>query len=562
MSVFCKLCRANHIIMVVAIALHCNLCAVPSLKHTLPKVVQELGNNNVLSLYLPEPQKQKPIGEKSFFIFGGVTITNEDKNFNYLSKNIFTELIGKRISLKEFLDKVSLLEQQYIKLGYFLTRIIVPPQTIENNHTIQLTLIKGYIEEINVDKLPHNLKQRVKNILSPIANDRSIDIHSLEHYLKIAMKIPGLQLKSTLGSGQLDGGAILFLNGTHDRYNLLFNYDNNMSKIQGGDQIVSGIYFNNLLSLGEQLHFSYGFDPSSSYYVTTGKRHLISSRIELPLDLYSTKVFIEATRSTARQYTNGLKIINSFSNFSTGITHFLRLRRNGETSITLSLNAARDEQTGHLRHLNILRMLNVILNTKYKSEKYKIHNDFSIKLTTGLSGLGSKKLDSSRQGTTLNFSKIEAEYLFAKYFGQNNVIKLNCKTQQTIRGAMFSSEHFNIASADYLSGYHTGSISADEGYVIRTELMRKIYIPDIANMNHNLQPYLFYGYGNISLKKPTALEFKKEVVSSKGMGIKYNFLIHGTSGSINIEHSWNKNSSYFNKEQKSQLLSVMITVQK
>ena len=538
------------------------LYATPSLKHTLPKILHNLEDKKAITVQLPDTQRTDTKGNNSFVVFGGVNIKNESTKFQYLSNNIFSDLIGKKVSIKTILDKAHILEQEYIKLGYFLTRTIVPPQVIENNKKVELILINGYIEQINIDKIPNNLKDQIQQILEPILHKQYTNINHLERCLKIAMNIPGLQLKSTLGRGISTGGVILFLEANHQEHNLILNYDNKLSKIQGGDQIVSSIQINTAVSHGEKIYISYGFDPTSSFYVTAGKRYLISSGINILLNKYGTNLFTELTKTISRQYNDELKIVNSFNNYNMGLSHPLILKLNKELFISSSCNIVNEEQKGSIRNLSKIRMVNIILKGMYKSEKYRMLNNISIKITQGLKTLGAKIIRPSRQGAKLNFTKIETEYTLYKRFGENNSLKINCNAQKSLSGPMFGSEQLNITSTEYFSGYYTGSISADEGYAIRVELAKKIQIPNYIYLNHNITPYIFGVYGKILLKQPTALEFKNEFLFSAGLGAKYQFSLYNTQGTVNVEYAWNKKNHHFNDDNRKQLLSIGISIQK
>ena len=55
-------------------------------------------------------------------------------------KNLFDPKLNQLITLKDLLIA---LEQLYVLNGYFLTRFIVPPQTIEQNSTIKAIVFPG-----------------------------------------------------------------------------------------------------------------------------------------------------------------------------------------------------------------------------------------------------------------------------------------------------------------------------------------------------------------------------------------------------------------------------------
>ena len=77
-----------------------------------------------------------PGAENISFNFVGIEIENEIEEMIELRKNLFKSKIFKTITLKDFYNLLIALEQLHVLNGYFLTRFIVPPQTIEQNTKI------------------------------------------------------------------------------------------------------------------------------------------------------------------------------------------------------------------------------------------------------------------------------------------------------------------------------------------------------------------------------------------------------------------------------------------
>ena len=104
-----------------------------------------------------------PGAENISFNFVGIEIENEIEDMIELRKNLFKSKKFKTISLKDFYNLLIALEQLYVLNGYFLTRFIVPPQTIEQNAKIKAIVFPGKIESVDYSQLDKRISKPIKN---------------------------------------------------------------------------------------------------------------------------------------------------------------------------------------------------------------------------------------------------------------------------------------------------------------------------------------------------------------------------------------------------------------
>ena len=103
-----------------------------------------------------------PGAENISFNFVGIEIENEIEEMIEFRKNLFSSKIFKTITLKDFYNLLIALEQLYVLNGYFLTRFIVPPQTIEQNTKIKAIVFPGKIESIDYSQLDKRISKPIK----------------------------------------------------------------------------------------------------------------------------------------------------------------------------------------------------------------------------------------------------------------------------------------------------------------------------------------------------------------------------------------------------------------
>lgn len=121
---------------------------------------------------------------------------------------LFRPLFGKKTALEAFRERVQLLEDRYRRDGFFLTRVLIPPQQVKDGiFTIQV--IEGYISETFVDGAEGPDRVMVERIIAGVRNKKPIDLSSLEQALLVLNDIPGMGASGTLRPGALPGSSEL-----------------------------------------------------------------------------------------------------------------------------------------------------------------------------------------------------------------------------------------------------------------------------------------------------------------------------------------------------------------
>jgi hemolysin activation/secretion protein len=121
---------------------------------------------------------------------------------------LFQPLFGKKISLEAFRERVRQLEDRYRRDGFFLTRVLIPPQQVRDGvFTVQI--IEGFISEAFVDGADGPDRQLVERIISKVKDKKPIDLRSLEQALLVLNDLPGMGATGSLRPGALPGSSEL-----------------------------------------------------------------------------------------------------------------------------------------------------------------------------------------------------------------------------------------------------------------------------------------------------------------------------------------------------------------
>ncbi len=118
-----------------------------------------------------------------------------------------------KIRIGAIYGAIAKLEQSWVNRGHFLTRIIIPPQHVAEGGEMQLQVIRGFIQWVDVDAVPVEQRARVASILAPLVNDPHIGRVQFERALLVAIELPGVSLSASLRTGPDVGAVILVVSG-------------------------------------------------------------------------------------------------------------------------------------------------------------------------------------------------------------------------------------------------------------------------------------------------------------------------------------------------------------
>ena len=114
------------------------------------------------------------------FIFSGINLENEIAAMEKMRQNMFLSKLNQEITLTEFYNLLIALEQLYVLNGYFLTRFIVPPQTIEEGESIHVIVYPGKIESIDTTQLSKRIAKPISSYFTDLLEREGLEL-SLIH---------------------------------------------------------------------------------------------------------------------------------------------------------------------------------------------------------------------------------------------------------------------------------------------------------------------------------------------------------------------------------------------
>jgi hemolysin activation/secretion protein len=461
---------------------------------------------------LPAPAPvplQAPAGSQSLsFVVGRVAIKGAFPELDTETRALVHTIEGHRVTVAQVYEFANALEQAYARAGYVLVRVTIPPQKLNDRGAVQIVIVDGFVEKMQVDSLPDPVRALISARMASLIGRRHIKLSEIERRLLIAGDVPGLRLKSTLARGKTLGGTLLVLEGTHRLVTATATIDNRLPSSLGTWSYGTSVALNSALGFGEQFYASAqsSGDPA----------RMFDSTSPLPV-------------------VGGLANIGEFERFALRTSYpVIRTRTN-----VLSLNGAFEyiNQSVALplfsTDLNRDRYGVVRIGTAYETGLpwWSAALQTSATFSQGTGGRDSTDalasgVPLSRLGAGPFFSKATFDAHVAQPLPNEFRIDLIGRAQTSFGDPLLVSEQFSLDGPQAVSAYPSGTLNVDEGGTLRAELSRSFASIGTA-VPLILSPYGFGSFGVGRLVEPTIVELAVVRGGAVGAGVRSSIDIPG-----------------------------------
>ena len=136
-------------------------------------------------------------------------------------------LIGEPQSINDLYNIAYEIEKDFVQKGYPLVRVILPVQELEPEQaSVFFKVIDGFIEKIDLSKVPKAQTLRTYAYLKPLVNKKKLTLKLLERQLLLASNSAGLTLTSSLVPGVKEGSTRLVIEAEHKLLSGGISFDN------------------------------------------------------------------------------------------------------------------------------------------------------------------------------------------------------------------------------------------------------------------------------------------------------------------------------------------------
>ena len=499
-----------------------------------------------------------PSGSENItFNFTGIDIENEIEEMVEFRENLFKSKMLKTITLEDFYNLLIALEQLYVLNGYFLTRFIVPPQTIEPNSRIEAIVFPGKIESVDYSQLDKRITKPIKNYFDKLVGIRGLEYPIIEKSIIKSRELPGVELETTIKAGEEPGTSSLQLNAEHQLVSGYFTYSNGLSETAGKDQFTSYFSLNSPLGYGENIYAAYVADPKNNAHVPIDRKDIIN-RTEFreaylvggKIPVFSSDFSLFGAVNESYSQPDELEKRGEFKQINFGVEYQLKNTRLVKNNLSLDWQWIKERDYSTLPDVTLDNFYDEYnaLELKYTTTNLSFLDSLSLKGSSSLkfgtpifTNTTSDKKTLSRVGSTLNFIKWNSDINLNRPILRDYSLNARLVFQKLIsdRG-LINSEQINITGPGQMSGFESGNLSGDQGFFIRTELSRAFYPfvegeDDKKEDSIRIMPYFHLGIGASYYKRPASGELSRTEVASGGYGVKVKIPLNSNNLDISFE---------------------------
>ena len=434
---------------------------------------------------------------------------------------VFKDKLNTEITVAELLNIVQDITNYYRNNGYILTRAILPPQHVEKG-IVHVRIVEGYIDHVNVVGVPKGARRMVQAYGDKIAQSRPLQLKVMEHYLRLANEIPGMQVKAILEPSKTATGASdLDLSAQEQTFSGSFSYDNYGTRFIGPNQDTINASLNSIFRAG---------DTTRGTYATTTRPEQLKFydiSYQTPLGANGLTGAIGKNHSGTVPGMN-LALIDTRGQAVTYYTIFqYPLLRTRSQNLTLDANFS---------YLNsgVTTFGTPLYDDHIRSLRFGGNYDFADRFNgSNILGLHAEQgfniWGASNNPNALNTSRFGADGIFTKFVVQAARIQPIYRrlsvfvllNGQYSFNPLLASEQFAFGGSQQGRGYDPAEIIGDKGFGGTLEF-RMDFAPEWYLLN-SLEPYVFYDAGVIwNLKNIVGIGTKQSATST-GIGTRFVF---------------------------------------
>jgi len=472
------------------------------------------------------PPRQEPssLGPQATQIKFKLTKIILEDNHVYSDKQlsvVYKDKLNTEISVAELQNIVQEITNYYRNNGYILSRAVLPPQHVQNG-IVHVRIVEGYISHVNVIGVPKGAKPLVRAYGEKIAQSRPLQMKVMEHYLRIANEIPGMQVKAVLEPSKTETGASdLNLSAEERTLTGSFSYDNYGTRYIGPNQDTINAALNSIFRPGDTTR--------ATYATTTRPQQLKFYDVSYQAPLGSngmTGALGKNHSSTIPGMDLATVEINGDSSTYYSILQYPLLRTRAQNLtldggfIYLDSQVTSFDSPLYTDHLRTIKF-----GGNYDfADRFNGSNLLGIHAEQGLNIFGA-----SNNPNSFTTSRFGADGIFTKFvvqaariqpiYGKFSLFLL--ANGQYSFNPLLASEQYGFGGSQLGRGYDPAEIIGDKGVGGTIELRMDV-APGWALLN-SFEPYLFYDAGVIwNLKDVIGIKSKQSITST-GLGSRFIF---------------------------------------
>jgi hemolysin activation/secretion protein len=479
----------------------------------LERPKQKQGEIKDLAVPDKKPAKKETFTEK-FRLIGAQLVGNTVFSLAELAP-IYEPYLNQEISVAEVNKIVKAITEKYRKDGYFLTRVIAPPQGAEFG-ILQLRIIEGFVEEVVFKGMKPGRSGLFDRWAENIKSETPLKLATMERTLLLIADILGIRVTPSLKEIDLERGSYrLEITLTHSSVDGFVNFDNRGTTSVGPLQVYAGVNLNSIFGLLESTRlavFTVPQTPEELRYIEFQQSHLLNSEGSQAWVFASRSVVdIGSEETFTKQNSHGTRI-------TLGASHPIIRSRNLNLFASLKLDVFESDKNGDSGIFDDkLRVLRV--GSRFNaSDDFGGTNYLSAEYSQGFDVFGASDEESGFVSNTngrSDFIKVKADFTRIQNIVKNLDLQLSGAGQWSPH-TLLSSEEFTVGGQQFGRAFDPAEISGNMGASGSAELQFNIPA-DLKPVLESVQLYGFYDAGAV-----WGVGFTRASIVSAGGGVRLN----------------------------------------
>ena len=506
---------------------------------TVPKVFEDIEKEKIqkreerdLLNGLENIKKRMVQQEKIFVTVDSLVIIASNELQKVINFETYkNQLIGKSKSIDELNILANRMTKDYQTRDFPLVRVILPKQELKpDGATVFFKVIDGFIEKINLEKVPKAQRKAIFRYLRELKDKKNIKNSLLEKKLLLASQIAGLEINTAFAQGSIEGATILVVEAKHKLISGSINFSNTQSEELGRQLGVLQSTINSPFGFGEGLTMFGLAKPTIKGMKGTGNAVTIRGgglSFSYPLGDNGLKTNLSYSESMTRPGGDiaSLGIESNMKSGSFGMTYPLLLRTDSSWILRGNVSWVDELQQTNAAGVDQILSHDRLTSLRIGLSYYGCPSGciyFDSELSRGLdiaSRSASEAVDIplSRTSGTSQYHHFRVNSSYSFYVLSSYLMKIGLGGQYT-DDALLNSEQSTVIGMDRISALTSGAISGDKIWYIRGELNRNFSISN----KFSITPYIYSAMGVAYLNRPTVVENKETAAKSAGFGLQIN----------------------------------------
>jgi hemolysin activation/secretion protein len=446
-------------------------------------------------------------------------------------QKLVSSSLGGSVSVAEVFKFAAAMTARYRNDGYILSRVIVPPQKIDDGMVV-LKAVEGYVDSVKVEGLSVSKENAVLGYLGKLVGQRPLSKGLLERYLLLVDDLPGVSLQSFFEpSPDNSGAATITVKVAQKKSDVWSRADNRGSDLVGPYRVEVGGVYNSLAPIGMAVTGKMLTTP-----VQNEELRYVGFSVSREVDKEGSAVIIGVNGMTSEPG-GSLKTLNVKSNsFGSNVGFRIKPLRSRVRNLTLDLSASATRSTTKALGFDLSkddsRQVRAAGEFQF-NDRFAGATSFSVGLNQGLPIFGATKKGDvlqSRANADPGAVWVDAGVSRVQMIGRGFLVSASVRGQYAV-DPLSAAREFGVGGEGSGSAFDSSEYTGDHGVSGRMELRYSGSVPN-RGIEAGYQGYIF-GDGGAVWQEGSQIGQTNDKIASAGVGLRFNVGEH-FSGNVEV----------------------------